>query len=409
MSGPSDRLRILVLGYIVRGPTGGLTWHHLQYMMGLCALGHDPYFVEDSDEYPCCYDPSQDGLGTNPTYGLAYAARCFDRVGLGERWAYHDAHLGSWHGPCAGRILDVCRTADLVLNVSGVNPLRPWCLDVPARALLDTDPVFTQLRHLEDPAARQLAEQHTAFLSFGENFERPGCAIPDDGFPWQPTRQPVVLDAWPVTPGPAQGKFTTVMLWNCYPPRVYRGQRFGLKSDSFGPYWDLPRRAGPVFELAVGSASAPREALLNHGWALRNPLEAASDPWAFQDYVRQSKAEFTVAKHGYVVSRSGWFSERSAGYLASGRPVVVQDTGFADWLPTGRGVLMFRTPDEARASVESVDRSYPDHCREARALAEEYFDARKVLPPLLEKALQPAPARPASSNIPENWVGCTGD
>src|SRR5262249_4053715 len=155
-------------------------------------------------------------------------------------------------------------------------------------------------------------------------------------------RQPVVLDAWPVTPGLPDGKFTTVMLWDGYRARFHQGRRFGLKSDSFGPYFDLPRRAGPHFELAVGSPSAPRGELRSRGWSLRNPLEAARDPWAFRDYIRQSKCEFSVAKHGYVVSRSGWFSERSASYLASGRPVVVQDTGFSDWLPTGRGVLAFR-------------------------------------------------------------------
>jgi hypothetical protein len=382
-------LRIVVLGYIVRGPLGGLTWHHLQYMIGLAALGHDVYFLEDSDDYPCCYDPIEDTLGTDATYGLKYAAQCFERVGMGKRWSYHDAASDQWFGPCADQIRQVSRTADLLLNLSGVNPLRPWCLEVPARAFVDTDPVFTQIRHLDESAARRSAEQHTAFFTFGENFGQPRCTIPDDGFPWQPTRQPVVLDAWPVTPGPTHGQFTTVMLWDCYPARVHDGRRFGLKADSFGPYLDLPSKAGPIFELALGSPAEPREMLRGRGWAVRHPLEPTRDPWVFQEYVRQSKAEFSVAKHGYAVSRSGWFSERSAGYLASGRPVVVQDTGFSDWLPTGHGVLAFQAPDEALAGIESVQTRYADHCRAARTLVAEYFDARKVLPALLEKALQP--------------------
>jgi hypothetical protein len=381
-----SRLRILVLGYIVRGPLGGLTWHHLQYAMGLAALGHDVYFLEDSDDYPCCYDPIQDTLGTDATFGLEYTARCFDRVGLGERWAYYDAANNQWFGPCAGRIWEVCGTAELLLNLSGVNPLRSWCLDVPARAFLDTDPVFTQIRHLEEPAARRLADQHTAFFTFGENFGQPGCTIPDDGFSWQPTRQPVVLDAWLMTPGPARGKFTTVMQWDSYRVRVHNGRRYGMKSDSFGPYWDLPRRAGGDFELAVGSRSAPREKLRDMGWAVCNPLEIARDPWTYQDYLRQSRAEFGVAKHGYVVARSGWFSERSAAYLASGRPVALQDTGFSDWLPTGRGVLAFSNAEEALVATECLGVDYDAHCRAARAIAEEYFDARKVLPQLLELA-----------------------
>jgi hypothetical protein len=384
---PSERLTILLLGYIVRGPLGGLAWHHLQYVMGLAALGHDVHFVEDSEDYPACYDPSRDTMGVDPGYGLRFAEQCFGRVGLGDCWAYHDAHAGRWHGPDCARILDVCRGADLVLNLSGVNPLRPWCLDVPARALVDTDPVFTQVRHLQDPAARRLASQHTAFFTFGENFGRSGCGIPDDGLPWRPTRQPVVLGAWPVTPGPARGKFTTVLQWDSYRVRVHEGRRYGMKSDSFGPYWDLPRRAGLHFELAVGSESAPRERLRDMGWSVRDPLEVTRDLWTYREYLQQSRAEFAVAKHGYVVTHSGWFSERSAAYLASGRPVVIEDTGFTDWLLAGDGVLPFRNPEEALAGIASLADAYEQHCHAARAIAEKYFDARKVLPPLVEQAL----------------------
>jgi hypothetical protein len=389
---PSNRLTVVVLGYIVRGPLGGLAWHHLQYVMGLAVLGHDVYFLEDSDDYPSCCDPSRDTTGVDPSYGLKFIARCFGQVGLGNHWAYHDAHAARWHGPCAGRIPEVCRQADLLLNLSGINPLRPWCLEVPARALVDTDPIFTQVRHLQDPSARHRALQHTVFFSFGENFGLPGCSTPDDGLPWRPTRQPVVLDAWPVTPGPAGGKFTTVMQWDSYRGRTHEGRRYGMKSDSFGPYWELPRQAGPHFELAVGSESAPRETLRDAGWAVRDPLEVTRDPWTYQEYLRQSRAEFGVAKHGYVVTRSGWFSERSAAYLASGRPVVVQDTGFSNWLPAGRGVLAFQNPEEALAGIDSVNSDYQAHCRAARALAEEHFDAGKVLPRLLEQTLERPPA-----------------
>jgi hypothetical protein len=252
---------------------------------------------------------------------------------------------------------------------------------------VDTDPAFTQVRHLTSPADRERALLHTAFLSFGENIARGGGAVPDDGLPWRPTRQPVVLSAWPVTPGPAGGPFTTVMQWDSYPAREYGGQRYGMKAGSFGPYLELPSRAGPVFELALGSASAPRAELRSRGWALRDPLEVTRDPWTFQDYVRHSRAEFGVAKHGYVVSRCGWFSERSANYLASGRPVVVQDTGFVDWLPVGAGALAFRGPEEALAAVEEINANYDFHCREARAVAEAFFDSRKVLSELLGAAL----------------------
>ena len=387
-----SRLRIAVLGYIVRGPIGGMAWHHLQYVLGLARLGHDVRFIEDSDDYPSCYDPSRGVVDEDPTYGLRFATAAFDGLGLSDCWAYHDAHAGRWYGPAADTVLDWLARADLLLNVSGVNPLRPWLLGVPARALIDTDPAFTQLRHLTDPATRSAAEAHTAFFTFGENIPTGRSSVPDDGVRWQATRQPVVLDAWPVTAAPPGGWFTTVMQWDSYPAREHGGRRYGMKSESFGPYLGLPVRCGRVFELAVGSSSAPREMLRERGWLLRDPLEVTRDPWTYQEYLRGSKAEFGVAKHGYVAGRTGWFSERSACYLASGRPILVQDTGFTDWLSAPGGVIAFRTPEEAVEGVEEVCGRYEFHAREARAVAEEYFDAGKVLPQLLDRSLA-APRR----------------
>ncbi len=389
----TGRLRIILLGYIVRGPLGGIAWHHLQYALGFHLLGHDVHFVEDSDDYPSCYDPTRDATGTDPSYGLEFARRAFDRVGLRDRWAYHDAHTATWHGPEAERVLATCREADLMVNVSGVNPLRPWLERIPARALVDTDPVFTQIRHRTDQAARREAARHTAFFSFAENIGGGGAEIPDDGFPWRPTRQPVVPAAWPVTPGPAGGKFTTVLQWDSYEAREDGGRRYGMKSESFGPYWDLPGRVGKIFELAAGSPTAPRDELRRKGWGVRNPLGPSRDPWTYQRYIRRSKAEFSVAKHGYVVSRSGWFSERTSGYLASGRPAVVQDTGFTGRLPSGRGLLAFSSPDEAVEGIAAVNRDYELHCRAARRIVEEHFDARDVLARLIDQALESRSSR----------------
>lgn len=382
-----SRLRIAVLGYIVRGPIGGMAWHHLQYVLGLVRLGHDVRFVEDSDDYPGCYDPVRGVIDENPGYGLGFAAAAFNRLGLSACWAYHDAHARRWHGPAAESIVGWLAQADLLLNISGVNPLRPWLLGVPARVLIDTDPAFTQIRHLTDPAARTAAAAHTSFFTFGENIPAGRSSVPDDGFPWQPTRQPIVLDVWPFTPAPSEGRFTTVMQWDSYPPQEHDGRRYGMKSESFGPYFDLPGRCGRVFELAVGSPSAPRELLSESGWLLRNPLEVTRDPWTYQEYVRGSMAEFGVAKHGYVVGRTGWFSERSACYLATGRPALLQDTGFTDWLSAPGGVVAFRTPEDAATGVREIMARFEHHAREARAVAAEYFDAGRVLPHLVEQAL----------------------
>ena len=383
-------LRILVLGYIIRGPIGGMAWHHLQFVLGLARLGHDVFFLEDSDDYPSCYNPSTNAIGVDPSYGLAFASHAFDRIGLSEKWAYYDAHNRCWHGPAAGRIRHVCADADLLLNISGVNPLRDRFRRIPVRVLVDTDPVFMQVRHLTDPVAREMAARHNAFFSFGENIGG-AASVPDDGFPWHPTRQPVVLDCWPVTPGPNYGKFTTVMQWESYPPAQYQGRRFGTKSLSFDPYRDLPKGTSAVFELAIG---APPQDLAVRGWGLRNPLQVTKDPWTYQSFIMRSKAEFSVAKHGYVVTRSGWFSERTACYLACGRPVLVQDTGFTDWLPVGQGVFAFSTPEEALEGVQEIETRYKFHCDSARAIAEAYFDSAKVLSRLLAEVYLTAARSP---------------
>jgi hypothetical protein len=388
-----ERLRVIVLGLMVRVPLGGMAWHHLQYAMGLHELGHDVFFAEDSNDYPwSCYDPSRFVSDADPSYGLRFATSTFDRVGLGTRWAYYDAHTARWLGPCADRIIGIAETADLLLDLGLANPMRPWFAGIRARALVDTDPVFTQIRHLTEPENGHRALEHTAFFTFGENIGRTISGIPDDGLPWLAARQPIALSAWKVTPPRQNGRFTTVMQWDSYQVREYRGVRYGMKSDSFDPYMELPDRTGSVFELALGGSTAPREALRSKGWLLRDPLKPTRDPWTYQRYIRGSKAEFSVAKHGYVISHSGWFSERSAAYLASGRPVVVQDTGFSEWLDAGLGVIPFRTPDEALAGIEDVNSRYAVHCRAARELADEYFDARKVLPPLLERAIESASA-----------------
>jgi len=365
-----------------------MAWHHLQYAMGLARLGHDVYFIEDSgDDEDCCYDPDRDVVDSIPDYGLAFAAAVFPRVGLADRWAYHDAHRSTWHGPSGARAEVLARSADLVVNLSGINPLRPWLADIPARAFVDTDPGFTQVRHLTEPERFDLASRHTSFHTFAENIGRPACTVPDDGLPWKPTRQPIVLDQWPVTPAPAGGPFTTVMQWDSYPARDYAGRRYGLKSDSFAPFLDLPNRAQATFELALGAPGPVRDRLIAHGWLVRDPRPPTRDPWTYQRFIQESRAEFSVAKQGYTTTRSGWFSERSAAYLASGRPVLVQETGFSDWLDPCLGVVAFTTADEALAGVRELAANYPAHCRAARAVAEEYFDARKVLPRLLEDAM----------------------
>jgi hypothetical protein len=388
----SSRLRIVVLGYIVRGPIAGMAWSDLHYVLGLRGLGHDVWFLEDSDDYPSCIDPVKKTIGTDPTQGLGFASALFERAGFGDRWAYHDAHTATWHGPAATKMCTLAERADVLLNLAGVNPIRPWLEEIPHRVLIDTDPVFTQVRNATDPAAAGRSGLHTHFFTFGENIRRAAGRIPPDRLDWQPTRHPIWLDGWPVNPPPRAGPFTTIMQWESYPAREHEGVRYGVKADSFAEYLDLPRRVEPVLELVLRESDAPCGLLGAHGWHIVDPLAAVPDPWAYRRYIQGSRAELTVAKQAYVVSRSGWFSERSASYLASGRPVVAEETGFSDWLPNGDGVVSFSNREEAVAAIEDVQYRYASHCKAAREVASSYFDSQTVLTSLLERTLVPVTA-----------------
>jgi hypothetical protein len=382
----SGRLKILVLGYIVRGPMGGMTWHHLQYLQGLNALGHEVYYMEDSgDSAYCCYDPVRGIVDQNPEYGLQYGARIFDRAGFGSSWCYYDHHTGNWHGPLSASVMTILRDCDIVINLSGTNAIRPWLERIPVRILIDTDPVFTQVKNLTDSEALLSAKKHTAFFTFAENIGENDCTIPDDGITWVPTRQPVFMEAWPIVPGQDKAKFTTVMQWESYMPQSYQGRVFGLKSHSFPAFLHLPELCSEKFELALGGTSAPRDELRRRGWELTDPLQIAENPWSYQHYLQQSKAEFSVAKQAYVEVKTGWFSERSAVYLASGRPVIVQDTGFTRKMDSGRGILPFRDILEAKAAIEMVSGDYGRQCRWAREMAFDCFESGVVLSHLLEK------------------------
>jgi hypothetical protein len=384
-----NRLRIIVLGSLIRLPMGGLSWHYLNYVHGLAEMGHDVYYIEDSYDRAACFGPDSSGPTTNPDYGLRFATQAFSRLGLGDRWAYYDAHTNEWKGPRAHDAVTLCKTADFVLHISGLNPLRDWLSAVPVRVLIDTDPGFTQIRNLTNPNYRKRCEEHTVFFSFGANIGKPGCSIPGDGFQWQPTRQPLSLAAWPQLPAQRSGPYTTVMSWESFDiPFEFGDLRLGMKSESFNKLIELPSRVGRIFDIAVRTNSATSiTALQRAGWGIADIDSVSCDPWRYQAFIQNSRAEFGVAKAGYAATRCGWFSERSVAYLASGRPVLHQDTGFSQWLPTNEGVLSFHTLNDAVDGVRSIEADYEFHCRRARELAIEYFAAPRVLEPLIEIAI----------------------
>jgi hypothetical protein len=302
--------------------------------------------------------------------------------GLQERWCYL-AEDGAVDGMSRERLADLCRECDLYLNLSNIN----WIPELEVcrrRVLVDTDPVFTQIGGfgLGGPFSRY----HTLF-TYGENVHSPQCEMPSGGAQWLPTRQPVVLDLWPVRPALPGSPFTTVINWSAFGDREHEGRVYGQKDREFEPFFSLPRDIGEPMEIAANAPTAIHARLAAGGWQLADPRRVTQDPWSYQQYLQASRGEFCVAKHAYVSTRSGWFSDRTTGYMASGRPAVVQDTGFSDFLPCGSGLLAYRTPAEAQGHIQRIQADYEAHCRAARAVIEECFDAGRVLTRLLEQCL----------------------
>jgi hypothetical protein len=374
-------LNIVCSGFLIRYPLGGFSWHHLQYLVGFQRLGHEVTYFEDYGWLNSCCDPARNDMTANPSYGIAHLRSLLRPHGLDGRWCYL-AEDGTAHGMPRERLAQLCRECDVYLNLSGIN----WIPEVKqsrCRVLVDTDPVFTQIG--AHGSGEPFSRYHVLF-TYGENVHRPGCEMPTGGARWVPTRQPVVLDLWPIDAGDSAAFLTTVMNWSAYGEREHEGRVYGQKDREFEPFFSLPHDTSQTMEIALNAPTAVRERLAAGGWRLANPLEVTRDPWTYQYYLRTSKGEFSVAKHGYVSTRCGWFSDRSAAYLASGRPVVLEDTGFSEFLPSEAGLLAYRTPDEAVTAIRRLNDDYGAQCRAARAVAEEHFDARQVLTSLLERS-----------------------
>jgi hypothetical protein len=349
-------------------------------------MGYDVYYIEDTGQWP--YHPGEGGLGKDCIYNVEYLRAVMSRFGLDDRWAYRFPWQSQWFGLSDEMRREVIESADLLINVSGTLA-RPEDYRAAQRmAYVDSDPVFTQLKLIRGQADfARMVDFHDVHFSFGENLS---AGMPDTGHDWKPTRQPVVLTEWHPE-DPVNSAFTTVMNWTSYKPIRFQGKEYGQKDVEMRKYLDLPGRVSPnVLELAVNEGKTqhtPRDMLRHKGWRVVDPADVCPDLERYRRYIQTSMAEWSIAKSGYVLGNCGWFSCRSACYLASSRPVVIQDTGFSNVLPTGEGILAFRNPDQAVDAIHAVVENYDRHSAAARAIAEQYFDSRKVLGRLIEQAI----------------------
>jgi hypothetical protein len=379
LSGPGERLRILISGMVAGDPhQGGASWAVLQYLVGLRELGHDVVLVEPVR--PEALEPG----GEVATYFQALPL-------LGGRAALLAVEGEETLGLSYRELLEFASGADLLLNISGMLRDERLLATVPVRAFLDLDPGFNQV--WQATGTEMGFDRHTHCVTVGVRIGAEDCPIPTLGRNWIPTLPPVALGHWPVAAAaPERDAFTSIGHWRSYGSIEHAGVHYGQRAHSLRRLVELPRRSAARFELALGihpDEVGDLRALRENDWSLVDPGEVAASPRAYASYVRGSKAELGIAKSGYVDSRSGWFSDRSACYLASGRPVVAQDSGFGDSFPVGEGLLAFTTTAVGAEAVGEVESDLARHSRAARELAEEHLDAARVLPRLLERLAVP--------------------
>jgi hypothetical protein len=378
------KLKIIVSGMVAGNPgQGGATWAVLQYVLGFGQLGHEVCLVEPVQ--PNAVRPA--GATLADSENAAYFRKVTTAFGLEDRAALLLAGTTDTFGMSYETLKTLARSTDLLLNISGMLTDDELTQSIPARVYLDLDPAFNQLWHAVEGIDMRF-DGHTHFVTVGQAIGEPGCRIPDCGRKWLKTFPPVVLEHWPVANNIRHDALTTIANWRGYGSIQHQGQHYGQKAHSLRPFMHLPTLTKEKFVLALAihpSEARDLETLNSNGWQFLDPVQVAGCPATYQTFIQQSKGELGIAKSGYVVSRSAWFSDRSVCYLASGRPVIAQDTGFSRHLPTGAGLFAFQNTDQILEAIGQLRRDYPKQAGSARAIAEEYFDSRKVLNRLLDQ------------------------
>jgi hypothetical protein len=375
----------MVAGAIAHHPLGGggNTWAFLQYVLGFRALGCDTFYVEHIDSAECIDDawrPSAFATSANARY---FQAVC-ERFGLGGHAALLDRQGSEHVGLSRREVAQVAGETDLFVNLSGRFHFPDVLSKARHRMYVDLDPGFVQIWQEQYGVDMNLGG-HEVHVTVGLNLGAPDCPLPTCGIRWQPTLPPVVLAEWSTT-APGGRTYTTIADWRGYSPVQWHGLWYGQKAEEFVRIIDLPQRAAVALELclAIHRDEPDRRRLIEHGWQLTSPRLHAASADSYRTYIMRSRGEFTAVKHGYAAGRTGWFSDRSACYLAAGRPVIMQDTGLAPHIPTGAGLLTFTDVDSAAAALASVESDYARHASAALDFARAHLDARRVLGRLLE-------------------------
>ena len=398
-----NKLRVIVGGVIGLYSTGGATWDYLQFPLGLKLMGHDVYYIEDTMRYPHNANKKKwdEHSWTDATECIEYLKRSMAIFDLSDRWAYRDYGSGKCFGMSLKKVKDLCKTADVFINISASSVLRDEYLKIPSRIFIDSDPMFTQIQSLIPPlhkiknSMKEMVEAHNHLFSFGENIGNRNCRIPTLDKNWLPLRQPICLDYWENGTGKTKFSFTSVMNWNEQKQLMFANEAWGQKDVEFQKFLGLPAFFPNIkFEIVINppvdrkhptqrKSKFDKSRVQASGWRVLNPKKYIATSEEYKKFIQHSYAEFSVAKETYVKSNSGWFSCRSACYLAAGKPVVTQDTGWSNFIPSGQGLFAFTNLQTAKDAIEEVTGNYKQHTKAAKDIAREYFDSSKVLSQLL--------------------------
>lgn len=369
--------RIILGSYMTRYPLGGMMSYTVQWLVGLRDLGHEVYLVEKSGYPQSCYDAAADVMSDDCSYGTRVVADLFSQLGLGDRWCFVDA-AGRFHGLSPDKVSSLFRSGDLFVDLGTHGA---W-LDEAAgliRVLVDGEPAFTQMKMVKRQAAGESLPEYDFYYTVGQNIGTDRTPAPTAGRTWRTIYYPVAMQLFEQKPAAGGAPFTTVMNWQSHDPLEFDGRTYGQKDVEFPKFMALPRLTRETLEIAVSGKNVPTEDLSAAGWHVQDGHAVTLSFNSFRDYVARSKGEFSVCKNVFVATNSGWFGDRNAVYLASGRPVVMQDTGFSAHLPCGEGLLAVRSAQEAAEGIDRISRDYERHSRAALAIARDHLDARRVL------------------------------
>ena len=362
---------------MVRYPVGGIHLWVLSWLLGLQRLGHDVYVVEKSGWPDSCYDLSKRLMSDDCSYGVGVVDAVLSRFGLAQHWCFVDA-AGRYHGLSRERVDALFKSADLFLDFEGAEWLEESA-GVPLRVMLDSEPGWCQIKMEHARDAGQESSSHQYYYTIGRNIGTDRTSAPTGGKTWRHIFPPVLLDLAPYNQPRLDAPFTTVMNWKSHKHVEYNGHQYGQKDDEFPRFIDLPRRTPARMQIAVSGSAVPREELRSHGWIVLNADDISTSLDSYQAYILASKGEFAVAKHVFVATQTGWFGHQQGYYMSTGRPVVLDETGFSAHLPVGCGLFGVKTVEEAAQAIGEINGDYVRHSRRAREIAVEFLDASRVL------------------------------